>query len=94
MIDTLIRLSVATAHCAIGTSGVCATKIKETDKAVQFQSETHKGKFVTFWLPKKALKQEWHEDGTTCFSLAKWFHPTGWTLRAFELCERHHVSAA
>lgn len=85
MTSIYIRTGIATAHCAIGTTGITGTVDRETDKAICIAAYTHKGKRVTAWFPKKALKHEHNTDGCDFYSVAKWFTPTGWTHTFIEI---------
>ena len=85
MTTIYIRTGIATAHCAIGTTGICGTVDRETDKAVCVAAHTYKGKRVTAWFPKKALKHEHTTNDTNFYSLAKWFKANGWTRTFIEI---------
>jgi len=85
MTSIYIRTGLATAHCAIGTTGIVGRVDRETAKAICIESHTRNGKAVTAWFPKKALKHEHATGGTDFYSLAKWFTATGWTRTFIEL---------
>jgi len=87
MTDAYIRTSHAKAHCAIATTGVTATEIDSTEKAIQFQAyDEASGTFRTFWLPRKALKLNWQKDNMKGYELAKWFKVEGYINFIFERC--------
>ena len=71
-----VRLSYATAHCAVGVTMINGRVDRITDKAVAVRLDTGK----TVYFPKKALVNRRLHDlpnvGTVMFcSLAKWFTP-------------------
>lgn len=97
--EVYISLGHATGHCIIGVSGISGTIIQETEKAVQLQSMTEKGKTVTAWFPKKALgRPELRAKGTaaehTAYKLASWFRASGWTAEFIRLTVSHSVVSA
>lgn len=71
-----VRLSVATAHCAIGVTMISGRVMTVTEKAVAIKLDTTE---ETVWFPKKALVSRREETGlsgcgTVVFcQLAHWF---------------------
>ena len=93
-----ISIGAATAHCAIGVSGISGTIINETEKAVQVQAYTAKDKAVTAWFPRKALvSKQVRGEGNgkhVAYKLAKWFVPTGWTRDFIAITVQHSTISA
>ena len=67
-----VTLSVATAHCAIGTNSITGEVTKTTEKAIQITTYVDQR---IVWLPKKALVKGNYNNKINIFSIAKWFHP-------------------
>lgn len=90
-----IRVSYATAHCALGVYGVSGTIIQVREKAVQVAAYTPAGRRVTAWFPRKALVDSKIEAASDAHvHLAKWFKPREWTARFIELCADSAVVSA
>lgn len=75
-----IRLSFATAHCAIGVTMINGRIDRVTEKAVIIKLDTN----ATVCFPKKALVKRYEKClpgmGTTVFAqLAHWFKPDAQT---------------
>lgn len=93
--DIYINTGVATAHCAVGVTGVCAKVFGETEKAIHIEAASYNGKTHTCWIPKKALVSVWSDDnGYIHANIAKWFRPSGWTKVFFEICSTSSTVSA
>lgn len=92
-----VSLAACTAPGRVAVEGIGATVVEETEKAVKLEASTEKGKAITAWFPKKALKAEIrsHSLGEyEVFTLAKWFKIEGWTSRWIELARSVSVLSA
>lgn len=95
MTDIYIRTSYATAHCAVATTGLVASEIDSSEKAVHLQVyDEVSNKYRTFWLPKKALKQVWERNNMKGFELANWFRVEGYIEFIFTRCVSSGVTTA
>jgi hypothetical protein len=90
-----IRLSFATAHCAIGVTMINGRVDRVTEKAVIVKLDTN----TTVCFPKKALVKRYEKCvpgmGTTVFSqLAHWFKPDAYAANAIKKATHSGMIAA
>lgn len=96
--DTLsIILAAGLNHKGLAHASVCGEIVEVREKAVKLQAETEKGKAVSAWFPKKALRAigeasamagSNHQHYTV--GLAKWFKGDDWTSRFMQITTRSH----
>ena len=77
--DLYIRLSVATAHCRVASSGVFGKVGAISEKAIRLDSHTDDNELIQLWFPRKALVKvkkvkEVNLEGFRA-DLAVWFNP-------------------
>ena len=82
-----IRFGVATAHCAIGVTGIYGNVTRTTEKAIEVTTLVTQQKV---WFPRKALVSGLERDGFQFFALARWFNPDQRQMRA----ATHHTLSA
>jgi hypothetical protein len=96
--DTLsIILASGLNHKGLAHASVCGEIVEVREKAVKLQAETEKGKAVSAWFPKKALRRigearemagSNHQHHTT--ELARWFKADDWTNRFIQITTQTH----
>lgn len=77
--ELYIRVSVATAHCRVASSGVFGKVGAMTDKAIRLDAYTEKNEIIQMWFPRKALVniKKVTEPNLSALraDLAVWFNP-------------------
>lgn len=94
--DISIRVSHATAHCAVAVTTIFGTVVDETQNALKIESQTENDKCVTAWFPKKSFTTVIFHNEMKYFScrFAKWFRPSGWNETFIEICSKNSIISA